>query len=305
MRILVTGAAGFVGRYAVAELARAGHAVSALDLAFPRNPAGAAQTLEADLRAPETLRRAVAATRPEACLHLGALAYVPAGDTAPEGMFAVNVLGTMHLADALDARSPGCRLLAVSTAQVLGRRGGETLLADDAPPRPDSVYAVSKAAMEAAVWGRAADLALDALVARPNNHTGPGQSDRFVVPSLAAQILACRKTGRDAVLRVGNLDSIRDFLDVRDVVRAYRLLLEKGRPGCAYNIASATRVSIRTILDTLCKLAGVSPAIEIDPARFRPTDASPLLDTTRLRTDTGWTPEIPLEQTLRDMLEPA
>jgi GDP-4-dehydro-6-deoxy-D-mannose reductase len=303
MRILVTGAAGFVGRYALAELAGAGHVVSALDLSFSGRPAGATQILEADLCAPDALREAVAATRPEACLHLGALAYVPAGDTAPERMFAVNVLGTMHLADALAAHAPGCRLLAVSTAQVLGRRGGDTELEDNAPARPDSVYAVSKAAMETAVWGRAADRRIAALLARPNNHTGPGQSDRFVVPSLAAQVLACRTAGSNAVLHVGNLDSIRDFLDVRDVARAYRLLLEAGQAGSTYNIASGTRVSIRTILDTLCRLAGVSPAIKVDPARFRPSDASPLLDTARLRADTGWAPKIPLEDTLRDMLE--
>ena len=303
MRTLVTGAAGFVGRYAVEELSRHGHTVAGLDQAFPIDVSGATQTITADLCSEKALMEAVAAIQPEACLHLGALAFVPSGESAPERMFSVNVIGTMNLMDALHAHAPDCRFLAVSSAQVYGRHATEQAVTEEAPLLPDTVYAVSKSAMESAVWGRAAVSRAPAVVARPNNHTGPGQSERFVIPALLNQIRAIRDGRTKPVLHVGNLDSVRDFSDVRDVVRAYRLLLESGTTGLAYNITAAQRLTIREILDTLCALAGILPEIQVDPERFRPTDASPFISVERLHRDTGWQAEIPLAQTLRDMLE--
>ncbi len=143
---------------------------------------------------------------------------------------------------------------------------------------------------------------MDVMTARPLNHIGPGQSDQFVVTAFARQLAALRAAaGADPVMYVGNLDTRRDFTDVRDVARAYRLLLEQGRPGHAYNIASGRLVTIRALLDQLCTCAGIRPRIEIDPQRYRPADETPVLATSRLRDHVGWRPEFALEETLRDV----
>ncbi|MBX7260014.1 MAG: GDP-mannose 4,6-dehydratase, partial [Candidatus Hydrogenedentes bacterium] len=136
----------------------------------------------------------------------------------------------------------------------------------------------------------------------PANHIGPGQAKDFVVSSFASQVAAIAAGKHEPVMKVGNLESEREFADVRDVVRAYRLILEKGTPGRAYNVATDHFVKIRYILDKLCELAGVKPTLEIDQALFRPTDTQARIDTTRIRTDVGWIPNIPLDQTLKDIL---
>ena len=143
------------------------------------------------------------------------------------------------------------------------------------------------------------------MTARPNNHTGPGQAPPFAVAAFARQVRAIARGEAAAVVRTGNLESRRDLADVRDVVRAYRLLLEKGRPGEAYNVAAGNDVRMGDVLEELCRLAGVRPARETDPALYRPANESPRLDTGKLARDTGWAPLIPFEQTLRDMLSEA
>ncbi|MBN1558046.1 MAG: GDP-mannose 4,6-dehydratase, partial [Lentisphaerae bacterium] len=259
MRVLVTGAAGFAGRYAARELHAHGHAVTGLDLAFDEPVARLDRALSGDLGDADRLAELVGDAAPEACLHLAALSSVPDGDAAPERAFAVNVIGTDNLLAALARHAPACRVLAVSTAHVYGRSRGDMPLNENAPLLPDTVYAVSKAAMELAARGAAARSGLPLLIARPNNHTGPGQSARFVVPALVAQAAAIRDGTAEPVLRLGNLDSVREFADVRDVVRAYRLLLEAGRPGEAYNIGGGQRLTIRELVQTVCRLAGVQP----------------------------------------------
>jgi GDP-4-dehydro-6-deoxy-D-mannose reductase len=143
------------------------------------------------------------------------------------------------------------------------------------------------------------------MTVRPYNHIGPGQDPHFVVASFAAQLVAIARGQTPAVLKVGNLDSRRDFSDVRDVARAYRLLLEHGQHGRAYNLCSQQTTTIRTILDQLCDLSGAHPAVEVDPQRYRPAGERPGLDTTRIETDIHWKPEIPMCTTLRDILAEA
>ena len=141
----------------------------------------------------------------------------------------------------------------------------------------------------------------DAVVVRPGNHTGPGQSPQFAAPSFARQVLAAKR-GEISAIRVGNLDSVRSFADVRDIVRAYRLLLERGVSGGVYNAASPANVRVGEVLDRLRALAGCDAPVETDPALWRPTDACPELDVSRLRADTGWAPAFSLDDTLRDLL---
>ena len=305
-RVLVTGAAGFVGHHLVRELESSGHEVATTDALQPDAPAahGLPDYSTADLRDGESMRALVRATRPDAVVHLAGVSFVPDGARDPSLALTVNIGGTWTLAEALAAEAPRARLLFVSTAQVYGTIPSPAPLREDPPRRPLSPYAATKAAGESLLLARHAAGTLDAVVARPGNHTGPGQTPKFVAPAFARQVLSAKR-GEIAALRVGNLDSIRSFADVRDVVRAYRLLLERGVPGGVYNVASPANVRIGDLLDRLRALAGCDAPVETDPALWRPTDSCPVLDVSRLRADTGWAPAFSLDDTLRDLLADA
>ncbi len=302
MKVLITGAAGFAGPHLIAELAAQGHECIATDLAIERPIPGAAACESVDIRDTNALDALVRHALPEACIHMAGITYVPDGAANPDVMLSVNVRGTTNLLHAIRIHTPEARLLTVSTAHVYGVGPRKARLSEETPLRPLSMYAVSKAAADIATLACATHHGLQAMVARPNNHTGPGQQPRFVVGAFARQVRDIQAGRSEPRIMVGNLDSERDFMDVRDVVRAYRLLIEQGDPGKAYNIASDNLVRIGEMLDTLCRLAGVAPKLETDPELMRPTDWSPHLDTTRLVADTGWATTIPFEQTLQDML---
>ena len=301
MRVLVTGARGFVGRHVLAELAGAGHEGLAVDLPGP-DVEGASGTWVADLRDRDAIGRVLADTAPQGCIHLGGIAYVPMSWRDPVKVFETNLLGTVNLLEGFRAHAPAARVLVASSAEVYGPAAGPAPLIEEAPPNPANPYAVSKWAADAAARLYAARYGMGVMTARPGNHIGPGQSPRFVVTSFAQQVAAVAAGRAPALLRVGNLESRRDFMDVRDVARGYRLLLERGGPGEAYNMASGRLVTVRSVLDTLCALAGVSPRIEVDPERYRPADAAPLLDCSKIARAVGWTPRTPLEDTLRIIL---
>lgn len=305
-RVLVTGAAGFVGRHLVRELESAGHAVATTDAVPADAPAAAGlpDYAAADLRDAEAMGALVRGVRPDAVVHLAGVSFVPGAARDPSLALSVNVGGTWTLAEALRAEAPRARLLFVSTAQVYGTLPSASPLREDSPLRPLSLYAVTKVAGESLLLARHAAEGFDAVVARPGNHTGPGQSPKFVAPAFARQVLAAKR-GEVSALRVGNLDSVRSFADVRDVVRAYRLLLERGASGGVYNVASPANVRIGDLLGRLRALAGCDAPVETDPALWRPTDACPDLDVSRLRADTGWAPAFSLDDTLRDLLADA
>ena len=305
-RVLVTGAAGFVGHHLVRELESSGHEVATTDALQPDAPAahGLPDYSTADLRDGESMRALVRATRPDAVVHLAGVSFVPDGARDPSLALTVNIGGTWTLAEALAAEAPRARLLFVSTAQVYGTIPSPAPLREESPLRPLSLYAVTKVAGESLLLARHAAGTLDAVVARPGNHTGPGQTPKFVAPAFARQVLSAKR-GEVSALRVGNLDSIRSFADVRDVVRAYRLLLERGASGGVYNVASPANVRIGDLLDRLRALAGCDAPVETDPALWRPTDSCPVLDVSRLRADTGWAPAFSLDDTLRDLLADA
>jgi len=302
MKLLITGAAGFAGPHLIEELTAHGHECIATDLAIEHPIPGAAACEPVDIRDTAALDELISRTQPKACIHMAGITSVPDGASNPDLMLSVNVRGTTNLLHAIREHAPRARLLTVSTAHVYGVGSREAQLSEESRLRPLSMYAVSKAAADIATLACAAHDGLHTLVARPNNHTGPGQQPRFVVGAFARQVRDIAAGRSEPRIRVGNLESERDFMDVRDVVRAYRLLIEQGQPGRAYNIASDNMLQIGDMLNTLCRLAGVSPELEPDPALMRPTDWSPRLDTTRLVTETGWTPTIPFEQTLQDML---
>ena len=298
MKVLVTGCSGFAGRHAIAALRQAGHEVVGGDVACPPGFSIPCQTL--DVRNLDSIVRALDETRPDAILHLGGIAFVPLGWTEPQLVFSVNTVGTLNLLDAVRRQAPATRVLVVTSAEVYGSHPAPAPLTEDAPYRPDNIYGVAKAAADQSALLYAAHHQLDVMVARPSNHIGPGQSRDFVSSAFASQLAAIAR-GADPVMRVGNLDQRRDFTDVRDVARAYALLLDNGKTGAAYNIASGNMTPVRDILDTLCGIAGVRPRIDVDPALFRPTDERPAYDASRIRRDAAWQPEIPLSQTLRDI----
>lgn len=327
MRVLVTGAAGFVAPYLARELMARGHEVVVTDVAarpvgatassVAVRPVGAVlQTaysqgagceappfMPCDLCDAEATRALVAHVRPDACVHLAGVSFVPDAAQNPGRLYAINVGGTINLLDALVAAAPGARFLFISSAQTYGCTFNpeDAPIDEDAPLYPLSPYAISKVASEAAIRAYSLYHGLDIRIARPSNHTGPGQSPKFVAPSFVIQALEILRGERRAYV-AGNLDSGRDFSDVRDVVAAYADILERGASGATYNVCGGPRVTIRALLDRVMALTGARAPVEMDPALFRPTDYTRLLDTSRLRA-LGWAPRFPLDTTLTDMLK--
>lgn len=301
MNILVTGACGFVGRHLVNELTAHGHQVTGLDIGSTPAWLTPNTYISGNITDSDGLDQIVAETKPEACIHLAGWAFVPSGTVSPAKILDVNLVGTTHVLEAFRKTVPSARILFISTSHVYGMRARSAPIQEDDLLGPDTFYAISKAAADQICRLYAKQYGMNIIVARPHNHIGPGQSPQFSIASFAKQVAAIRD-GAPASMKVGNLENRRDFTDVRDIVRAYRLLIEKGSAGKAYNIASGHEVRVGDVLTRLCELAGVSPVISRDPAFYRPADENPILDTQRIRTDTGWAPVIPLDQTLGDIL---
>jgi GDP-4-dehydro-6-deoxy-D-mannose reductase len=301
MRVLVTGAAGFAGQYLLRELASHGHTPIAADrVEADQAPAGIPYH-QVDLTDAAGLHAAVQAAQPDAVIHLGGIAFVPLGWSDPGQVMQINLVGTLNLLEAVRGVNPAARVLVVTSSEVYGRAERPEPVREADALTASNLYGVSKLAADQAARLYAQHHQMHILTARPQNHIGPGQSRLFVVSAFAEQLLALQQNSNDGVLRVGNLDAQRDFTDVRDVVRAYRLLIENGAAGEAYNIASGHLVAVRELLDALCEEAGIHPRIEVDPERYRPTDAPPLLCIEKIKQQVGWTPEIPLRQTLGEI----
>lgn len=289
MRVMVTGASGFVGRRLLPRLTAAGHVALGTDR-------------ETDVADRAALDPALDAFRPDAVIHLAALSSVAHSLRAPEDCYRINFLGTRALLASVAERSPWARILLVGSADAYTATRPQAMPLDESTPlRPRSPYARTKAAAE--MLGRlAADAGLDVVCIRAFNHTGAGQSDQFVVSSFARQVAAIRSGRAEPRLRVGNLDSVRDFLHVDDVIDAYLALLDRGVPASVYHVAGSVGIPIRAVLDALLRSAGVEARVEVDPDRFRPTDWL-VGDASRLRAATGWQPRIPLEALLQEVYE--
>jgi GDP-4-dehydro-6-deoxy-D-mannose reductase len=296
MRVLLTGAEGFVGRHARAALAD--HALTAPPRAPGPLPHYALE--DADGLAP-----LLAAARPEAVIHLAAQASVAASFADPAGCWRANLLGTLALGEAVLRAAPDARFLFASSAEIYGLsfRAGAAL-DEGAPLAPANPYAASKAAADLAL-GEMALRGLRALRLRFFNMAGPGQSEGFVVASFCRQIARIEAGLAPPVLRVGALDRWRDFVDVRDAARAVSLALEADwPPGLALNIAAGTPRRIGNVLEALLRRARRRPEVEVERARLRPTDVERVQgNATRARAVLGWTPAIAWERTLDEALE--
>ncbi len=291
MRVLLTGASGFIGSRLARALTAEGHEVWGTTLSGGAVPAGIA-ALELDLRDERQLAAVIEAARPEAIVHLAGLSHVGRSWSAPGEYFQVNVVGSRNLL----AAAAGRRLLVASSAEVYGAvPEAEQPIGEDRPLLPGTPYALTKAALE--LLARPGG----ATVVRAFNVVGPGQSTDFALPAFAAQLAAIRAGSRAPVLSVGNLAARRDFVHVDDAVEAYRVLLARGEPGAAYNLGSGEAASVEEALSGLIELSGCAVRVEPDPARFRPLDV-PLLvaDAARLRA-LGWRPRRDLAAALADL----
>lgn len=305
MRVLLTGASGFAGRFVAEALVAGGHQVEGLARTPSVQRAAQVPFHAVDVRDTGALRAVVAAVAPDAVVHLAAIAQPGAAEADPALAYDVNLGGTLALLAAMRAASARPRLLLVSSGAVYGAvRAAELPVTEETPLRPLSVYGASKAAAELAALQVARAHGLDVVVARPFNHTGRGQSADYVCAALASQIAAIEAGRQEPVLTVGNVDPVRDFSDVRDIAAGYVALLERGRSGTVYNLCAGDGVSVADIIAQLRSLARVPMRARIDPARRRSNDVERIVGShERATADTGWTPRIPLIDTLAAVLE--
>jgi GDP-4-dehydro-6-deoxy-D-mannose reductase len=300
--ILVTGAAGFAGSHLIDLLSRDGAEIVAWHRpggGAPREVAGT-RWEAVDLLDHSSVVAAVARLRPSSVYHCAGAAHVGQSWDSTESTFATNVRGTHHLLTALDRASDDARVLIPSSALIYAPAG--EALTEHHPLVPSSPYGLSKLAQE--MLGMRTNGQLSVTIARAFNHFGPRQDPHFVASGFARRIADIEKGRWEPEISVGNLDAQRDLTDVRDTVRAYRMILERGQPARPYNVCSGRAITIRHLLDQLIARARVQVAVRIDPARYRPNDAPLLLgDPSRVREELGWTAEIPIEQTLDDLLD--
>lgn len=292
MRALITGSSGFVGRHLEHHLIDSGDDVIGTDRASD-GP---------DLLDAAGLTALMGDVRPDAVYHLAGDADVGGSWDHPRQTFRANAEGTLNVLEAARAANVR-RVLHIGSADVYGRvRPDELPLSEDSALRPVSPYAASKIAAEYLALQAHGGYGQEVVVVRAFNHIGPGQSDRFVAPAVSMRIAKAELDGTHTI-SAGNLTPRRDLTDVRDVVRAYRLLIVSGEPGLAYNVCSGTALSVAEICEALIACSTADLTLEADPELQRPVDLPVLIgDNSRLRAATGWTPIIPIAQSLGDLL---
>ena len=293
MRVAVTGADGFVGRHLCALLGSRGDAV--LALAGPPERAGEHVV---DVLDEGAISRALAPFAPDAIVHLAGVSSVARSHEAPLETFRVNALGAVNLCAVVRAVAPKARVLLIGSGEMYGSITPGERARESWPLAPTSPYAASKVAAEVAAFQFHRAYGLQVISARPFNHLGRGQAPTFAIPSFARQLCAMNGGGQ---LSVGNLEPVRDFSHVEDVVGAYRLLLERGVAGEAYNVASGVGRTVRSVVEEMIAASGVNARIEVDPARVRPVELPCLVgDSSKLRA-LGWSPR----RSVRDALDEA
>lgn len=309
MRALITGAGGFVGEHLCAYL-RSHTDWQLLGIVYP-GPVEESRCdsrlhlLWADLRDPARVMELVDSFAPDFIFHLAAQSFVPASFADPWDTLENNIRGQLNILEAVRQHGRSTRVLVIGSNEEYGRPRPEELpLTEESPLRPTNPYAVSKVAQDFLGLQYHLAYGVDVVRLRPFNHTGPGQSSRFVVPAFASQIARIEAGLQEPVVWVGNLDVARDFTDVRDIVRAYYLAAIKAQPGEVYNLASGRPQSVRELLETLLSFSTAEVRVEIDPERYRPADTPVVYGSAeKFHRQTGWRPEIPFQQTLWDTLE--
>lgn len=310
MKVLVTGATGFVGSHLCEYLLHHNDEVYGTYLFehecehLPGVVRQQAKLFLCDLTDGEQLRQVIEAVRPERVYHLAAISSVHKSWEGTERVLRVNLFGWLNLLEVLRTYCPNARILMIGSGEVYGNvPEAQQPIAESAPLHPLNPYAASKAAQELLCYQYIHAYQLPVVIVRSFNHTGPRQALNFVCPDFAKQIAEIERGLREPVMFVGNLEARRDFSDVRDIIRAYYMALERCPVGIPVNIASGKAWSIQNILDTLLQLSSVPIDIRHDPERLRPSDVPLMLgDYSLLHQQTGWQPEVPFEETLRSVL---
>ncbi len=299
-RALVTGADGFVGGYLCPHLEEMGWQVVPAVMHPSEDSEGA---LCANLRSAAEVRELVAQAGPLThVFHLAAVSFAPEAGANPLTAFETNLSGTVHLAEATIEHAPSARFVFISSGAVYGLPQFLPIT-EEHPLNPGDAYAISKAAADQYCRYLFNTRQLDTIRLRPFNHSGPGQSDQFVLSSFARQIAAIEAGDQEPVVCVGNVHTARDFTHVRDIVRAYELAAREGEPGAAYNICSGHAWSIRDALNQLLSQSRVEVRIETDETRTRATDVLEIVGShARFSSRTQWTPTIPFDQLLNELL---
>jgi GDP-4-dehydro-6-deoxy-D-mannose reductase len=308
LRALITGAGGFVGGHLCAYLL-AHTDWELMGTVYP-HPVDAQpqeprlRLRHADLRDPEGVQALVGEVQPDCVFHLAAQSFVPASFADPWDTLQNNIRAQLNLLEAVRRSGRDVRVLVIGSNEEYGAPRPEELpQTEESPLRPNNPYAVSKVAQDFLGLQYYLAYGLPVVRVRPFNHTGPGQAPRFVVPAFASQIARIEAGRQEPVMKVGNLEAARDFTDVRDVVRAYHLAVSQGEPGEVYNLASGRPQSVRGLLEMLLSHSHVEIRVERDPSRYRPVDVPAVYGSAaKFRQRTGWEPQIPFEQTLRDIL---
>ena len=305
MRVLVTGGTGFVGQHLVRLLHDRTRTIFSTYLVKPSSPIIGAELLACDLRNRDQALQIVRYAQPQHIYHLSALSSVIKSFEEARQVWNTNVWGAMNLLDAVREAAPEARVLLVGSSQCYGQVASRRLpVAEDERLAPTSPYAASKAAAEMLATQFFHSCALQVIRTRPFNHTGPGQSAEFVCSDLARQVAEIELGYRSPVVRIGNIRVKRDFSDVRDVVRAYELLLHRGAAGDVYNVASGRGVSIAEIIKHLQSYCARRFQVDVEQKRIRSSEVLQVYGSNRkLRRATGWKPEYSLAQTLHDLYE--
>ena len=312
MRALVTGITGFAGSH-LADFLLAQHPEVEIFGTYRwrsrrdniEHLDGKVTLLETDLRDYSSVHAALARSRPDAIFHLAAQSFVPTSWNAPTETLTSNVIGQTHIFEAVRALGLDPAIQIACSSEEYGLvLPHETPIKETNPLRPLSPYAVSKVAQDYLGYQYFQSYGIKAIRTRGFNHTGPRRGEVFVTSNFAKQVAEIEAGINPPVIRVGNLDAVRDFTDVRDMVRAYWLATQRAKPGEVYNIATGSGITIRAMLDKLLALARVEVKVETDPARLRPSDVEVLIgDASKFRADTGWEPSIPFDTTLADLLD--
>ena len=289
-KLLLVGGSGFVGSH--------------MRVALEATCSVVATGREVDVRNPEQLRALIARVQPDQVVHLAAITTLRESFDSPRDSYDINFLGTLNLLMALRECHFAGRMLFISSSEVYGLLTEHDLpVSESRLPKPLSPYAVAKIAAEALCYQWSQTEKFEIVTARPFNHIGPGQTERFAIADFGRQVAAIKLGLSKPVIHVGDIDTTRDFTDVRDVVSAYRLLLEQGRSGEIYNVCSGTERSIRSLVERMCMLTGVSVELRADPARLRPSEQRRVRGSNaKLVTDTGWVPNCSLDRTLSDIV---
>lgn len=306
MRAFVTGIGGFAGRHLIRHLQACGDSVAGL--ARSADADGLPDNVDlflGDLTDQASVLDAVRGASPDAVYHLAAQSSSTESLADPWETLQNNLRGQVYLLDALVRVCPSVRVLVIGSAEEYGGVAPQHLpTTEEAPLRPVTPYAVSKVGQDMMGFQYFAQFKLPVVRVRPFSHTGPGHDPRFAVPAFARQIAEIEAGLRDPVLRVGNLEAKRDFCDVRDMVRAYRMAALVGEPGEVYNLGSGRSISVQSVLDDLVRTCRVPVVVETDPERLRPVDI-PIqqADITKFQRIAAWVPRVPWQQTLADTLE--